>query len=102
MADRPLYIHERMGGKCQPGDIVSYILVPGSKNRKKFTALWNEAREVAHHSEFLLYTGEYKGIPISACSTGCGGRPRCIAVDEMAALGGTTFLRTGVTKPLVD
>lgn len=98
MADRPLYIHERLGGQCQPGDIAPYILVPGSENRvKKFAARWNTAREVAHHYEFLVYTGEMDGIPVSACSTGCGGRSASIAVDEMAALGAHTFIRAGVT-----
>jgi uridine phosphorylase len=98
MINRPEYIHERMGGQCQPGDIASYVLVPGSERRvQRFAEAWEEPRKVAHHYEFLVYTGKLDGIPISACSTGIGGRSVGIAVDEMAALGATTFIRVGVS-----
>lgn len=101
MKKRPEYIHERMGGQIEPGEIAPYVLVPGSEKRvEKFAQLWDEARQVAHHYEYLVYTGKYNGIPISACSTGCGGRSTSIAVDEMAALGAHTFIRVGVTGGL--
>jgi uridine phosphorylase len=99
--DRPEYIHERLGGQCQPGDVAPYLLVPGSQARvERFAAAWDTARKVAQHYEFLLYTGQMGGVPISACSTGIGGRSVSIAVDEMAALGAHTFLRVGVTGGL--
>jgi len=95
---RSEYIHERMGGQCQQGDIARYVLVPGSEKRvERFAELWDESHKIAHHYEFLVYSGRMKGIPISACSTGIGGRSASIAVDEMANLGGETFLRVGVT-----
>lgn len=97
----PEYIHERMGGQVQQGQIAPYVLVPGSEKRvEQFASHWDTAKKVAHHYEFLIYTGHYHGIPISACSTGCGGRSTAIAVDEMAALGANTFLRVGVTGTL--
>ncbi len=100
---RPKYIHEAMGGQCKPGDIAPYVLVPGSEARvKKFAEYWDEPRQVAHHYEFLVYSGSLSGIPISACSTGCGGRSVSIAVDEMAALGGDTFIRVGVTGSIQE
>ncbi len=95
---RPKYIHERMGGQCREEDVARYVLVPGSEKRvERFASLWDESRQVAHHYEFLVYSGRKKGIPITACSTGIGGRSVSIAVDEMANLGGDTFLRVGVT-----
>ncbi|NMB87963.1 MAG: nucleoside phosphorylase [Chloroflexi bacterium] len=101
MSERSEYIHERMGGQLQPGDVAPYVLVPGSEKRvKKFAGAWDEARQVAQHYEFLLYSGKMAGIPISACSTGCGGRSTSIVVDELAALGAHTFIRVGVTGPL--
>jgi uridine phosphorylase len=87
-----------MGGQCQPGDIAPYILVPGSEKRvERFASLWDSARKVAQHYEFLVYTGKMGDVPISACSTGCGPRSTSIAVDEMAALGANTFIRAGVS-----
>lgn len=103
MSKRPEYIHERMGGKIKPGDIHPYVLVPGSEKRvERFASLWDTSHKIAHHYEYLVYSGKYAGIPVSACSTGCGGRATSIAVDEMAALGANTFLRVGVTGAIQD
>ncbi len=93
---RPAYIHER-------GSVAPYVLVPGSGRRvEQFAATWDTSRKLAEHYEFLVYSGEMSGVPVTACSTGCGGRSTSIAVDEMAALGGTTFIRVGVTGSLQD
>lgn len=101
MKDRPEYIHEAMGGQIDQGQIAEYVLVPGSEKRvEKFATMWDEARKIAHHYEFLVYSGTLSGIPITACSTGIGGRSTSIAIDEMAALGGKTFIRVGVTGGL--
>ena len=95
---RPEYIHERFGGQCLPDDIAPYVLVPGSERRvERFAEGWRDSRKVAHHYEFLVYTGLMNDMEISACSTGCGGRSVSIAVDELANLGAHTFLRVGVT-----
>ncbi len=94
-------VHEYFGGKCKPGDLAPYVLVPGNEERvEKFAARWDEAHLVAHHYEFLIYTGVLNGIPISACSTGIGGMSVSIAIEELARLGAHTFLRIGVTGPL--
>lgn len=101
MKDRPEYIHEAMGGQIALGQIAEYVLVPGSERRvEKFAAMWDDAHKIAHHYEFLVYSGTLSGIPITACSTGIGGRSTSIAIDEMAALGGKTFIRVGVTGGL--
>jgi uridine phosphorylase len=101
MKDRPEYIHEAMGGQIEPGQVAEYVLVPGSEKRvEQFADMWDEARKIAHHYEFLVYSGKLAGIPVTACSTGIGGRSTGIAVDEMAALGGKTFIRVGVTGGL--
>lgn len=98
MDPRPEYIHERFGGQAKLGDVAPYVLVPGSERRvERFAQTWDSARRVASHYEFLLYSGVMAGVPISACSTGIGGRSTSIAIDELAALGANTFLRVGVT-----
>jgi uridine phosphorylase len=96
-------VHRNFGGQCQPGDIAPYVLIAGSKDRvRKFSSLWETSREVADHYEYLVCTGIYEGFPISACSTGIGGMSVSIAIEELASLGANTFLRVGVTSPLVD
>lgn len=94
----PEYIHERMGGKLQQGQIAKYVIVPGSQTRiKKIVSHWDEHKKLAHHYEFLVHSGTLNGQAITACSTGIGGRSTSIAIDEMAALGANTFIRIGVT-----
>lgn len=96
-------VHRNFGGQTKQGEVAPYVLVPGSKNRvKKFIEYWDNPRKIADHYAFLLYTGTYKGIPISACSTGIGGTSVSIAIEELSRLGATTFLRVGVTSPLKD
>lgn len=96
-------VHRNFGGQCQIGDVAPYVLITGSKDRvRSFAALWDTSREVADHYEYLVCTGVYSGYPISACSTGIGGMSVSIAIEELAQLGANTFLRVGVTSPLVD
>lgn len=95
------YVHERFGGHASVGDIAPYVLVPGSHRRaRRFASSWQNVHEVADHYEFLVLTGKYENIPITACCTGIGGRSTSIAVDESAALGGQTYIRVGVTGSL--
>lgn len=96
-------VHRNFGGQAQPGDVAPYVLVTGSKDRvRAFASRWETSRQVADHYEFLLCTGTYAGFPISSCSTGIGGMSVSVAVEELARLGATTFLRVGVTSPMVD
>ncbi|NMB87962.1 MAG: nucleoside phosphorylase [Chloroflexi bacterium] len=96
-------VHRNFGGQAQPGDVAPYVLLASSKDRvRKVVSHWTSARQVADHYEFLLYSGEYAGRRISCCSTGIGGMSVAIAVEELAALQASTFLRVGVTRPLVD
>lgn len=96
-------VHSNFGGQCQAGDISPLVLLTGSKDRvRRFASLWDESRQVADHYEYLVCSGTYSGHPITACSTGIGGMSVAIAVEELAQLGANTFLRVGVTSPLVD
>ena len=94
----PEYIHERLGGQLQNGQIADYVIVPGSQTRiDTIVSYWDEHSKLAHHYEFLVHSGMLDGQAITACSTGIGGRSTSIAIDEMAALGANTFVRIGVT-----
>lgn len=89
------------GGKqyhiaCGKGDLAEYLLVPGDPDRvPKIARFWDLAKEVSHHREFRSTTGEYKGVPISALSSGIGPACMAIVVNEAARIGVKTFLRVG-------
>lgn len=95
--------HKHFGGQVRPDDIAPYVLVPGSKGRVlQFAQLWDNAREVANYHEFLIYSGEMGGVPVTACSTGIGGSSVVVAVQELVALGAHTLIRAGVTGTLQE
>jgi len=82
----------------RPGDVAPYVLLPGDPGRvPKIAKYWDEARQVAIHREYNTYTGKYKGVPISATSTGIGGPSTAIAIEELLRVGAHTFIRVGTT-----
>jgi len=52
---------------------------------------------LANTREYRTALTSLDGVPIIACSTGIGGPSTSIAVEELAQLGVTTFLRVGTT-----
>lgn len=82
--------------ELEPGDIAKTVLLPGNPERvDKITALWDEHEPVAHHREYRTATGRYDGTPISVTSTGIGSPSAAIALEELARIGGETFIRVG-------
>lgn len=78
-------------GECAP-----YVLLPGDPGRVETVAsLWDSAREVARNREYVTYSGEYQGIPLTCTSTGIGASSTAIAVEELARVGAKVFLRIG-------
>ena len=73
-------------------------LIPGAPERAGVIAqqLANH-RGLAKHREFHSYLGELNGANVVVCSTGIGGPSTSIAVEELAQLGITTFIRIGTT-----
>jgi uridine phosphorylase len=77
------------------------VLLPGDPGRVPVVAsLWDEAREVARNREYVTYTGAYRGVPISCTSTGIGAPSTAIALEELARVGATTFIRLGTAGSL--
>lgn len=82
--------------RCRYGDLARYVLVPGDLGRaRRIAERFDESRLVAENREYILYTGSYKGIPVSVCSTGIGGPSASIAVEELIKIGADTFIRVG-------
>ncbi len=87
--------------RLKPGDVARYVLLPGDPARVAYIArFWDEARIVASHREYVTYTGRYRGVPISATSTGIGGPSTAIAIEELLRVGADTFIRVGTTASL--
>lgn len=89
--------------QCSAGDIAPIVLTPGDPARVQLIAqYWDEAREVANNREFLTMTGTYKGVPISATSTGIGSPSAAIAVEELANIGAKVIIRIGTCGALQE
>lgn len=85
------------------GDVARAILLPGDPQRvARISALWDEHREVAEHRQFVTHTGKYRGVDISACSTGIGGPGTAIVVEELANVGVRDFVRVGSCATLKE
>jgi len=87
--------------RLKPGDVGRYVLLPGDPDRvRRIATHLTDAREVVFHREYRTCTGTYKGITISATSTGIGCPSAAIAVEELANIGATHFIRVGSTGAL--
>jgi uridine phosphorylase len=88
---------------CKKGDLAEYLLVPGDPDRvPKIVKFWGSAREIAAHREFRSFTGKYKGVRVSALSSGIGPASMAIAVNEASNIGVKTFIRVGSTGAIQD
>jgi uridine phosphorylase len=87
--------------QVKPGDVGKYVLLPGDPDRvARIGRRLDSVREIAFNREFRTCTGIYKGIPVSATSTGVGCPSASIAVEELANVGATHFIRVGSTAAL--
>src|SRR5205814_10157442 len=59
-----------------------------------------DAREIAHQREHRTMVGTYRGRAITVTSTGMGCPSTAIAVEELARVGVTSFIRVGSTGAL--
>lgn len=70
---------------AEHGDFAEAILLPGDPLRAKFIAeqFLERAREVTNVRNMLGFTGEYRGMPVSAMGTGMGIPSASIYVTEL-------------------
>lgn len=80
----------------KPGDVGEYVILPGDPHRvPKIAAYFDDAKKVADSREYVTYTGYLNGVKVSCTSTGVGGPSASIALEELANVGGKTFIRVG-------
>lgn len=102
-AERPTIGGKQYHLQVESGELAPSVLLPGDPDRvPELAAAWDHASDVAAHREYHSMTGTYRGVPISACSTGIGGPSTEIAVNELAAVGCDSFIRLGTTGGLQE
>lgn len=87
--------------KVAPGEVGKVALMPGDPFRVQLIAdKLQDPEEVAHAREYRTVVGTYKGMRVTAMSTGIGCPSAAIAVEELARCGVHTFIRVGSTAAL--
>lgn len=101
LSEKPVVSGKQYHLMISEGDVARYVLLPGDPERvPKIAGTWDRSWHVATHREYVTYTGEYRGVRISATSTGIGGPSTAIAVEELLRVGADTFVRVGTTGSL--
>ncbi len=80
----------------KPGDVSKYIILAGDPGRiLRLGKFLDSYEELAYNREFRTIRGTYKGVDITATSTGIGAPSAAIAMEELIACGGKYFIRVG-------
>jgi len=84
--------------RCRPGDVAGRTVVCGDPGRtRRASELLESARLVNDNRGLLTYTGFYKGMPVTASTTGMGSPSAAIVMEELAMLGAKAVIRVGTT-----
>ena len=87
--------------RIKKGEVGDYVLLPGDPDRvRRIGNHLENVVAVADNREFKTITGRYKGIIVSAMSTGIGCPSASIAVEELANAGAAHFIRVGSTAAI--
>ena len=82
--------------KCDPSDISRYCFTPGDPARaKRIAEYFDGAKFVTDSRGYLVYSGKYRDVFMTVCSTNMGGPTVAIALEELAHMGADTFIRVG-------
>lgn len=84
-----------------------YVLMPGDPGRVPglARALDAEAVSLTQHREYCSWLARIAGEPVLVCSSGLGSPSTAVAVEELANIGLTHFIRVGTTgaiQPQID
>lgn len=81
---------------CMPDDVAPYALLVGDHARVDRIAKQMEDSALVNETRgYRIATGTYRGVRVSAVSTGMGPPQTAIAVEELGNLGVHTFIRVG-------
>lgn len=78
------------------GDVNPFVILCGNPERvERIQEYLDEAAPVGKKRGYIVYSGSYQGAPVTVASSGLGCPSVAVAVEELAAVGGKTFIRAG-------
>ena len=82
--------------KCDEKEISRYVFTPGDQARAiKIAEHFDNYHLITQNRGYTVYSGEYRGVPMTVCGTGMGGPVVAIGIEELAHMGADTFIRVG-------
>ncbi len=87
--------------QLKKGDIAERVLIAGDPERIVNVSHLLTKPKLINRYRYTVYTGEYKGKRVSLSSHGIGAPSIAIAVEELHALGGRSFIRLGTCGGLL-
>jgi uridine phosphorylase len=78
-------------GQIAPG----VVLTSNLERTAVIAATFDHAQKVGEHREYITYTGEKHGVPMSVMSIGNGCMPTAIAVEELRHIGCRKMIKVG-------
>ncbi len=89
--------------KCKNGDIAELVFLVGDPSRISLvTKYWEVAECKADNRGLPVWTGTYKGIPVSVACAAMGCPSMAIVVEELANIGAKYFIRIGTCGGLKE
>lgn len=89
--------------RAAEGDVAPVALLVGEPARaRRIAESMEAARCYNEHRGLLGHTGTYRGVPVSAQTTGMGGPSAAIVVEELADLGVHTVIRLGTCGAIAE
>jgi uridine phosphorylase len=82
--------------RCNKRDVNKFCLLPGDPGRVlRIIKHLKNPRKVSENRGYLIYNGDFKGVPVTVCSTGMGGPSIAIAIHELHNCGAKVMIRVG-------
>ena len=83
-------------------DVAPTVLLPAIRVVSVVARLWDESTPRRHQPRVRDLDRDVSRVPVSCTSTGIGAPSTSIAVEELARVGATTFLRIGTCGTFLD
>jgi 5'-methylthioadenosine phosphorylase len=88
--------------KARRGDVAERVVVAGDPARvEQLAKMLESPRLVNTNRGFLVYTGLYRGVPVSVAVHGVGHPSSMLVVEELAMLGARVVVRFGTCGAMV-
>jgi len=87
---------------AKKGDIAERVIIAGDPYRvKQISGLLDNPVLVNENRGLFVYTGKYKGIPVTVATHGIGSGSAAIVIEELVMLGAKYIVRLGTAGALI-